>query len=444
MSINSQGTHHRDINRLLEQDGKLVAAAQDIRVLSALGWPATAAQEFLRGFEQGNPRLPEISYPKVELMAHRQALVEVVRSCDAAHPVGRFLQQTANSYIAAARMLESVGTQAFRELSEALYGSPSERLGQHSNLEMAEDFIKITDDFSRSLGEASPAEALTPEYVAEELKRRADEFFTGHDIQIVVDPRLTAKAAAGSERMRIRGMTSFSRADIDQLLQHELLVHSATMLNGQAQPHLKSLGLGAPRTTATQEGLATFAELITATMDLTRLRRIALRIKGIHLACEGGDFIETFRFFLAAGQSPMESFQSAARIFRGGDVHGRHVFTKDVVYLKGLFAVHTFMRKAIEARKFDYPKSLFIGRLALGDVISLEPFITAASAAAAQPLLIAQPLYMPRWVANREALAAYLSYAVFANRLNLAEVRLEDFVSDLRLEDLERAPLQAP
>jgi hypothetical protein len=26
---------------------------------------------------------------------------------------------------------------------------------------------------------------------------------------------------------------------------------------------------------------------------------------------------------------------------------------------------------------------------------------------------------------------------VFANRLNLAEIRLEDFVSDLKLEDLE-------
>jgi uncharacterized protein (TIGR02421 family) len=199
------------------------------------------------------------------------------------------------------------------------------------------------------------------------------------------------------------------------------------MLSGRGQPYLKSLGLGAPRTTGTQEGLATFAELITATMDLSRLRRIALRIKGIHLACEGGDFIDVFRFFLEAGQSETESFQSTARIFRGGDVRGRHVFTKDVVYLKGLVSVHTFLRKAIEMRKIDFPRYLFIGRVALGDIASLEPLIGTG--------FIATPRYMPRWVANREGLAAYLSYSVFSHGLNLAGVKLSDFETDL--DDLE-------
>jgi uncharacterized protein (TIGR02421 family) len=429
----------REIVRFIEQDAKLVEAARHIKVLSALGWPAETAEEFLRGYEQGNPKLPVVTYPKVDLSSQRKALADIARMCDPAHPIGRYLNQTANSYIAGARMLESVGTKAFRELSEALYGSPSERLGRHTNLQMAEDFIKITGDFAASLEAAPPLECLSPELVAYELKRHADEFFTSHDIQIVIDPHLAAKAAAGAERVRIRGLTRFSQADVDQLLQHELFVHSATMLSGRAQPYFKSLGLGAPRTTGTQEGIATFAELITATMDLSRLRRIALRIKGIHLACEGGDFIETFRFFVDSGQSPSESFQSAARIFRGGDVRGTHVFTKDVVYLKGLFSVHTFMRKAIEARKIDYPKWLFIGRLALGDLISLEPFIDRGIESSGRDgvPLIRPPLYLPRWVANRDGLAAYLSYAVFANRLNLAEIRLEDFVSDLKLEDLE-------
>lgn len=431
----------REIQRFIEQDAKLVEAARHIKVLSALGWPAETAEEFLRGYAQGHPRLPEIHYPKVDLSAQRKALADIARMCDPGHPIGRYLNQTANSYIAGARMLESVGTKAFRELSEALYGSPSERLGRLTNLQMAEDFIQITSDFAASLEPTSDAQCLSPEVVAYELKRRADDFFTSHNIQITIDPHLAAKAAAGAERVRIRGMTSFSQGDIEQLLQHELFVHSATMLNGRGQPYFKSLGLGAPRTTGTQEGLATFAELITSTMDLSRLRRIALRIKGIHMALEGGDFIETFRFFLASGQSQIESFQSAARIFRGGDLRGTYVFTKDVVYLKGLFSVHTFMRKAIEARKIDFPKWLFIGRLALGDLISLEPFIDRgqADSTAGYPPVIRTPLYLPRWVANREGLAAYLSYAVFANRLNLSEIRLEDFVSDLKLEDLETA-----
>src|SRR5690606_6561123 len=153
------------------------------------------------------------------------------------------------------------------------------------------------------------------------------------------------------------------------------LVHTATTLNGRVQPHIKSLGLGSPRTTGTQEGLATFAELITASMDLSRLRRLALRIKAVAIAGAGADFIEVFEFFLANGQSEDESFQSAARIFRGGNVRGGVYFTKDIVYLRGLFSVHTFLRKAIEARKIEYPSYLFVGRLTLGDVVHLEPYI---------------------------------------------------------------------
>src|SRR5690606_25614190 len=145
-----------------------------------------------------------------------------------------------------------------------------------------------------------------------------------------------SKAAAGARKIRIRGGTCFSWMDIPQLVNHEAFVHTLTMLNGREQPHLKSMGLGAPRTTRVQEGLAIFAELITGAIDLSRLRRIALRVKAVHMAMEGADFIQVFSFFLDAGQNELESYYSAMRIFRGGDVRGRLVFTKDVVYLVGL------------------------------------------------------------------------------------------------------------
>ena len=38
---------------------------------------------------------------------------------------------------------------------------------------------------------------------------------------------------------------------------------------------------------------------------------------------------------------------------------------------------------------------------------------------------------MPPWVANRQGLAMYLCYNAFSNRLQLEDVRLEDFASDL-------------
>jgi uncharacterized protein (TIGR02421 family) len=407
-------------------DAQLVEAAKPIKVLSALGWPAKHTDEFLAGWAKGNPKLPEVAHPRLDWSDRRRALGKIVLACDPRHPVGNYVGQTAASYAIAARMLEQAGKPDFRVMSELLYGVPTDCLGTMSHLSLAEDFIKITSDFGAV--EASGEESgLPPEEARVVLERRAAEFFGPGVVRVEVDANLASKAAAGAERMRIRGSARFSAGELDQLVEHELFVHSATMLNGRRQPQLKSLGLGSPRTTGTQEGLATFAEMITATMDLMRLRRIALRIKAIQMGLEGADFIEVFRFFVGAGQSPRESFQSAARIFRGGDVRGKHVFTKDVVYLKGLFSVHTFLRKAIEARKLDYPQHLFIGRLALGDVMALEEHVRSG--------WIAPPEYLPRWVAGREGLAAYLAYSVFTNRLSLTDVELGDFVEPALTDD---------
>ena len=74
-------------------------------------------------------------------------------------------------------------------------------------------------------------------------------------------------------------MSTQVEMDIHQLIQHEGFVHMLTAINGRSQPNLGSLGLNAPRTTRSQEGLATFGELITRSIDLGRLRRIALRIQ---------------------------------------------------------------------------------------------------------------------------------------------------------------------
>ncbi len=120
---------------------------------------------------------------------------------------------------------------------------------------------------------------MLPDVVLRDLREAAVAMFGEGQMNVVSDPRLTSKAAAGAERVRIREGVTFTANEVRQLIEHEIYVHTATAKNGRLQPHFKSFGLGSPRTTCTQEGIATFAELITATMDLSRLRRIALRIK---------------------------------------------------------------------------------------------------------------------------------------------------------------------
>ncbi|NNL86725.1 MAG: DUF1704 domain-containing protein, partial [Myxococcales bacterium] len=241
----------------------------------------------------------------------------------------------------------------------------------------------------------------------------------GNVIEIRVDPHLASKAAAGATRVRVRDGTSFSRFDIEQLLQHEVFVHSLTALNGRAQRKLASLSLGAPRTTATQEGLATFAELVSGAIEIRRLERIALRIIGIDAALSGADFIEVFELFREAGQPDVESFNSTMRIFRGVPVDGGSAFTKDAVYLQGLLEVHTFFRWALRSGRLELGRHLLAGRMSLADVFALEPFFVAGE--------LAGPQHLPPWMSRTNALTAHLAFSVFANHIVLDDVVPEAF-----------------
>jgi uncharacterized protein (TIGR02421 family) len=410
----------RSLERTLELDARLVEAAKKVKVLSSLSWPDAEAERFLGAWKKGKPRLPEPKVaPERGVADAAPELERIAQACDPQDPLAAYVARTARSYAMAARMLAAVGTPDFTELSSELYGRPNDFIGPDglTNLDAAEHFVKATSDLARVAHDDGPP--LTPKQVAEELQRAMDAAFPDHPVKVVLADDLPAKAAAGADRIRVRANCSFSAMDVPQLVHHEGLVHTLTLKNGRLQPKLKSLGLGAPRTTPTQEGLATLAELITSSIDLSRLRRLALRVLAIHQALHGADFVDVFRFFLESGQTEAESYHSAQRIFRGGDVRGRVVFTKDVVYLWGLISSHSFLRKAIQEDKQHYVHALFAGRLTLGDVVALEPYFRSG--------LIAAPVYEPPWVKNRNVLAATLAFSVFTGRIDLGKLTLDDF-----------------
>ncbi len=410
-----------DLERFTDLDRRLVDVARRIKILTTIAWPADIQDLFLEGVRRGDPRLPEVELARPDYAEVQAELRLLLRACEGEHPIARFLARTARSYLIAATMLMELGQPSFTARSIELYGKPADRVGptQITSRAAAESFLSLSHDLIRASYIPDDAYVLTAEHVAATLRAHIDPVFVADPIRVELDPDMASKAAAGATRVRIRGATGFSDNDLGQLLQHEVFVHSATALNGRRQPHIKSLGLGAPRTTTTQEGLATFAEMITNTMDLARLRRLALRVVAIDMALDGADFIEVFRYFHGEGQNLHESFHSAARVFRGGDVRGRVVFTKDSVYLQGLLQVQAFLLKAIESRRPDLLHHLFAGRLTLGDTLELSPWFDSGA--------LTDPLYEPPWVDNRAALAAFLMYSAFNTRFDLRGFRLADF-----------------
>src|SRR6185437_6447680 len=152
------------------------------------------------------------------------------------------------------------------------------------NLDAAKYFLQIAEELGDGLAADEIDYCLSADTMREELQREVDAFFGDDIVKVVIDPDLTAKAAAGAARIRLRSATCFSEYDKNQLLEHEAFVHSLTALNGRAQPRLGSFGTNSPRITATQEGLATYAELMSGSMDITRMKRISLRILAIDMA----------------------------------------------------------------------------------------------------------------------------------------------------------------
>lgn len=403
-------------------DAELVSVAGSIRVLASLTWPRELESVFLEGWRAGTPALPVVELTPPGYRPQIEALEGIMERCDRADPIGDHLYKTAWSYATAARMLEAIGTPAFTEHSVRLYGRPDfvyERQGM-SVVAAARPILEVTDALQHSDVVLRTTPDIPAEDFAAQLREHLGGYFTQDAVKVIVDPAMSAKAAAGSKSVKVQAGAMFSELDLAQLLNHEAFIHTATSLSGKAQPHLRVLGLGSPRTTRTQEGLAVFSELITSSIDLVRLRRVALRAIAVDAALSGADFIEVFRIYLEGGQTESDAYNSAQRVFRGGDVRGRIAFTKDGAYLEGLLLVQTFLRKVIADERPELIPVLFAGRMTLGDAIELEPLFREG--------LLSPARYLPDWLRGLRQLSAYLAYSLVSGRIRMDLVELQRFV----------------
>ncbi len=408
-----------EVARHTALDAQLVEAVAGIKLLGLTSWPAALQAPFLASVARGQPVLPQVDYPRLDFGDTRRALAAISARCDPDHPIGLYVQRSAHSWDLAAGLLESLGTAAVDRYSVQLFGAPEDPLPGNgpSTREAARHFIQIAQELDHEL--LAPEEQVPVSATALQLQLQGDldAFFESRIISVQLDPELISKAAAGPTRIRLRTSARFSAYDRAQLFHHEALVHSLTALNGREQPHLPSLALSSPRVTATQEGLATFAEQITGSIDIERLKRISLRTEAIAMAREGADFIAVFRYFCAAGQSNEESFASAQRVFRGVPPGGGAAFTKDTVYLRGLVSVHTFFRHMLAEDRLQVCRWLFAGKMSLTDAIAFAPLFEEG--------ILRPPRWLPHWVSRANGLAGMLAFSLFANRIRMDQLAAE-------------------
>jgi uncharacterized protein (TIGR02421 family) len=126
---------------------------------------------------------------------------------------------------------------------------------------------------------------------------------------------------------------------VEALLHHEVGTHVVTYANGRAQP-FRQLYVGLPDYEELQEGMGVLAEYLVGGLTRPRLRLLAARVLAVQDMLDGATFQDVFRqldrdhFF-----EKRTAFTIAMRVFRGGGL------TKDIVYLRGLDELLTYLGK---------------------------------------------------------------------------------------------------
>ncbi len=403
-----------DRERITALDRELVAIVRDFLILGPLSWSKEAGQEFLKNAARGTMKLPQVEYARGDYSEKITALTDYsyrLRSED--HPAILFLRDTALSYLHAYHLLAGAGTKAVSEYSRQIYGAPSDPVAGYGrpNLEVAEYFLRVAEQYHPAV---EPEPLL---YTAARLRIMLGKSIgacidqSRDPVTVTVDDKIAARATAGPNYVKLRKGTRYSEADMLQLLHHEVFTHTLTYINGRKQPVLSCLGYAAPRATSTQEGLAVYAEYVNRTIDLVRLKRIALRIIGLDMAERGADLVELFRFFRDHGQDMEESYFSSMRLLRGGYPSGGIVFYKDSIYLSGLIAVEGFLKRTMHEGRVHDLALLFAGKLTVDDVERLNPLRASG--------LLMPPPYLPAWAKRSGELAAHLAVGDLTERFNL-------------------------
>jgi uncharacterized protein (TIGR02421 family) len=417
----------RLVELLREASAEILEAQRPIRVLRALSWSDEVEQQF---FAQKARELPRPTYRiSPDLAPSLERFRALAARLSGPSEIERFLRDTCASMATAARMLAAVGTKEFYFHSVELYGRPASLSADRrtTNLDLAQHFDQVIAGFAPPL-EAVDQPTIPAEEAVAILKKRFEEFF-GREIKVSLVDDGVANASASAEEIKIKRGTMFSARDLRQIEFHEGHVHMATALNGRAQPVMPFVGVPAPRTTSSQEGLAVLTEFLTQSTSLTRLRRLSDRTLAIQMAEEGADFLDLFRFFQGRGHDEETAFDSARRVCRGGLVEGGAPFTKDVCYLDGLLRVTNFLRIALVKGQTEFVRLLFAGKLAVDDVPLFGRLLREG--------LVREPIFVPAWARDLAYLTAFMAYAAFLGEgdLSAERRRYDDQLS--RAEDLE-------
>ncbi|AYC32018.1 flavohemoglobin expression-modulating QEGLA motif protein [Pseudomonas cavernae] len=405
---------------------RLVEAQTPIRVLDAVKWDDNIRQDFLKHKGKEPPAVDRAYYesrplafdPGAKKLEFQNIERDITRQLGQFSPVGQIMRRMCREYRMVIRMLEARGTPDFGLISQELYGAASDAF--HAGDPTLADLGLMFSEYLNNIADRGDLEdepkTLSANTAVEMLQSRLSTVFGDDTIRVFESDGILADAAAGADYIKVRSDALFNERDVRALEVHEGLVHVGTTLNGLSQPICTFLAKGPPSSTVTQEGLAILMEVIAFTSYPTRLRKLTNRIRAIHMAEDGADFLQVFEFYREQGFAREESYGHASRVFRGSTPDGLP-FTKDLSYLKGFILIYNYIQLAVRQGKLEQIPLLFCGKTTLEDMRTLRQLVDEG--------LVTPPKYLPPQFRDLNALSAWMCFSNFLNHLSLERVEAD-------------------
>ncbi len=426
MSVASNDLAYRQTIR--ELSDQLVEAQRAIRILDAVKWDAKTREQFFADNAQKQPAIDRDYYCRRALSfdceAKRTQFLQlerdIVRKLGEFNPVGKIMRRMCREYHTVVRLIEARGTPEFTLLSQELYGAASDAFyaGDPTLADMGNLMLDVLENLSDSPIMKEQERDISAETAVEILQQRMHGAFADSDnsVRVKLSDGIVADAAAGADYLKIRADAKFNERDLRILEVHEGWVHLGTTLNGARQSVCTFLSKGPPSSTVTQEGLAIVMEIISLASYPWRVRRLTHRTRAVDLVENGATFIDVYRFYSEQGYGEREAYMNATRVFRGSTPTGGP-FTKDLAYNKGFILIYNFLRLAVRKGKPERIPLLFCGKTRLEDLGLLAQLVDEG--------LVEKPHFLPPPFRDLNAIASWMCYSNFLNKLNLQRIEAD-------------------
>lgn len=407
---------------------RIVAAQKPIRILDAIKWSSDIQADF---FQHKFKKLPPVDsdyYKKNPLPYDPDYKIE--EFYDIEHEIhhllgefnslGNIMIRICREYREAVQMLKARGQPEFSKISQDLYGSSNDAFyaGGPSLDDLAKVLSETLSNLKNSVSNELDEKCYTSSEAVEILGKNLNTYFTDPEqsVKVVISDGIVADAAAGADVIKLRSDAKFSKRDLKILEVHEGWVHVGTTLNGLSQPICTFLSKGPPSSTVFQEGLAVIVEIFTFASHPNRIKKLTNRIKSIHMATAGANFIEIFNFFREQGFTDEESYDYTTRVFRGSTPIGGP-FTKDLSYSKGFVLIYNYIRLAVRNGLVKRIPLMFLGKTSIEDLHVYDELIGEG--------FVVPPKYLPPHFRDLAGLSSWMSYSLFFNKLSLEKCSAE-------------------